>query len=39
MPKSVKRITVLDRTAEGGSMGEPLYLDVVATVNELRNSL
>jgi pyruvate-ferredoxin/flavodoxin oxidoreductase len=28
MPKSVKRIAVLDRTKESGSIGEPLYLDV-----------
>ena len=28
MPKSVKRIAVLDRTKEPGSNGEPLYLDV-----------
>jgi pyruvate-ferredoxin/flavodoxin oxidoreductase len=29
MPKSVKKIAVLDRTKEPGSAGEPLYLDVV----------
>lgn len=29
MPKSVKRICVLDRTKEPGANGEPLYLDVV----------
>ncbi len=28
MPKSVKRVTVLDRTKEPGANGEPLYLDV-----------
>lgn len=28
MPKTVKRIAVLDRTIEQGSVGEPLYLDV-----------
>ncbi len=28
MPKSVKRIAVLDRTKEPGADGEPLYLDV-----------
>ncbi|MDO9511858.1 MAG: pyruvate:ferredoxin (flavodoxin) oxidoreductase [Bacteroidales bacterium] len=27
-PKSVKRITVLDRTKEPGAEGEPLYLDI-----------
>jgi len=31
MPKSVKKIAVLDRTKEPGSIGEPLYQDV-ATV-------
>ncbi len=28
MPKTVKKIAVLDRTKEAGSIGEPLYLDV-----------
>jgi pyruvate-ferredoxin/flavodoxin oxidoreductase len=28
IPKSVKRITVLDRTKEPGANGEPMYLDV-----------
>ena len=28
MPKSVKKIAVLDRTKEPGSLGEPLYLDI-----------
>lgn len=28
LPKSVKKIAVLDRTKEPGSLGEPLYLDV-----------
>lgn len=32
LPKSVKRITVLDRTKEPGSIGEPLYMDVVAAI-------
>ena len=32
LPKSVKRIAVLDRTKEPGSIGEPLYLDVVAGI-------
>lgn len=30
MPKSVKKISVLDRTKEPGSLGEPLYLDIKA---------
>ena len=34
LPSSVKRITVLDRTKEPGSAGEPLYLDVRAAVGE-----
>ncbi len=29
IPKSVKKIAVLDRTKEPGAIGEPLYLDVV----------
>ena len=32
LPESVKRIAVLDRTKEPGSIGEPLYLDVVAAL-------
>ena len=34
LPKSVKKIAVLDRTKEPGSLGEPLYLDVAATLRE-----
>ena len=34
LPKSVKKIAVLDRTKESGSTGEPLYLDVVSTLND-----
>jgi len=34
IPASVKKIAVLDRTKEAGSLGEPLYLDVVAALNE-----
>lgn len=34
IPKTAKIITVLDRTKEPGSLGEPLYLDVVAALNE-----
>ena len=32
LPKTVKQISVLDRTKEPGSIGEPLYLDVVAAL-------
>ncbi len=35
LPKTAKYITVLDRTKEPGSLGEPLYLDVVTALNEL----
>ena len=32
IPAPVKKIAVLDRTKEPGSLGEPLYLDVVAAL-------
>ena len=32
LPETTKRVTVLDRTKEPGSIGEPLYLDVVAAL-------
>ena len=32
IPETVKQITVLDRTKEPGALGEPLYLDVVASL-------
>ena len=32
IPETVKQISVLDRTKEPGSMGEPLWLDVVAAL-------
>lgn len=38
LPKSVKKIAVLDRTKEPGSIGEPLYLDVVAALSELKRT-
>jgi len=34
LPASVKKIAVLDRTKEAGSVGEPLYLDVVNALFE-----
>ena len=34
LPKTVKKIAVLDRTKEAGSNGEPLYLDVVRVLKE-----
>lgn len=38
MPKTVRKIAVLDRTKEHGSIGEPLYLDVLRAVSELDDS-
>ena len=32
LPDTVRAIAVLDRTKEPGATGEPLYLDVVATL-------
>ncbi len=34
LPETVRHITVLDRTKEPGAIGEPLYLDVVAALQE-----
>ena len=34
IPKTVKSISVLDRTKEPGALGEPLWLDVVAALKE-----
>ena len=36
LPDTVKTISVLDRTKEPGSVGEPLYLDVVAALKGTR---
>ena len=36
IPETVKQISVLDRTKEPGSLGEPLYLDVVAALKGSR---
>jgi pyruvate-ferredoxin/flavodoxin oxidoreductase len=33
LPKSVKKIAVLDKIREDGAIGDPLFLDVVATLN------
>ena len=37
MPKSVKKIAVLDRTKEPGALGEPLYLDVKSLYYDMAN--
>jgi pyruvate-ferredoxin/flavodoxin oxidoreductase len=36
LPKTATRIAVLDRTKEPGSIGDPLYLDVLAALQEAR---
>lgn len=38
LPESCESIAVLDRTKESGASGEPLYLEVLATVFEAFNS-
>jgi len=37
MPKSVKKIAVLDRTKEPGSIGEPLFLDITKVFYDQAN--
>ncbi len=39
IPSTVKKIAVLDRTKEPGSLGEPLYLDVVAALSEVGRNI
>jgi len=39
LPKSVKKLAVLDRTKEPGSVGEPLYLDVVTAFVEMGETM
>lgn len=38
LPKTVKSIVVLDRTKEPGSVGEPLYLDIVNALVEAKRA-
>ncbi len=38
LPKTVKRIAVLDRTKEPGALGEPLYLDVRSMFYDVENA-
>ena len=38
LPKTVKTISVLNRTKEPGAIGEPLYLDIVAALTEAYNN-
>jgi pyruvate-ferredoxin/flavodoxin oxidoreductase len=37
LPKTTTRLAVLDRTKEPGAIGDPLYLDVVAALQEVRS--
>lgn len=37
VPKTVKKIAVLDRTKEPGALGEPLYLDVKSAFYDVEN--
>jgi pyruvate-ferredoxin/flavodoxin oxidoreductase len=37
LPRSVRRLAVLDRTKEPGAVGEPLYLDVVGALREAQD--
>ena len=38
LPKSVKRIAVLDRTKEPGALGEPLFLDIKTLFQGMENA-
>ncbi len=37
LPASVEHLAVLDRTKEPGAVGDPLYLDVVTALQEIRD--
>lgn len=39
IPKTVKKIAVLDRAKEASDLGEPLYLDVVSAVRNLKRKV
>ena len=39
LPKTVKKISVLDRSKEPGSSGESLYLDVLSCIYDFRNDI
>ncbi len=38
VPKTAKKLAVLDRTKEPGSAGEPLYLDICSCFSEIENA-
>ena len=39
LPKTTKKISVLDRTKEQSALGEPLYMDIAATLQTVGNSI
>lgn len=39
LPITTEKIAVLDRTKEPGSLGEPLYLDVVGVINNAKKNI
>ena len=39
VPKSIKKLCVLDKTREDGGVGNPLFLDVLATVTKFRREV
>ncbi len=39
LPKSVKKIAVMDRTKEPGSLGEPLYADICTVFNQIGQAM
>ncbi len=39
LPETVKSIAVLDRCKSPGAVGEPLYLDIISTLNEAQRSV
>lgn len=38
LPKTVKTVAVLDRCKESGAIGDPLYLDIITALNEIKAS-
>lgn len=39
LPATTKQLIVLDRTKESGSIGEPLYLDIVSALHQLGKNI
>ena len=38
LPKTLKHLVVLDKTKEPGSLGEPLYMDMVTAISEMMSA-